>query len=607
MATKPSPVMRWRDRGVVLLLTLLALGGLVMIPSFGRPYTAPAMWDGAPQFQVERAWSDMVTLAVHFPRRWSGTADRRASADWLAETLRTIGLEVHRETFEATLGDLGRVHLENVWGISRGVELPDELVVPLGNYDMAPTSYQAASDTAAHVGVVLELARLIHSTPHRRTFIFFFPDGEEWGMLGALQFARTYPQRRQIVASLSIEDLDAYDLHAISIVSIGQFRGFAPMWLRVLPAAAAQHEGLAVEEDPPLFEWLARSILVSATDQGPFLGAGIPSVDLAGHSTDREAQEAIYHKPGDTVDKMRPESLERYGRVMERVVRTIDAMPVVPREPDFYLRLGSDRTVAAPPLLLVQFAVFLPLLAAVVFRVRRATPWRDALRPAPYGAGLRGEARESGVVFGALLAWLAAVKVMPYLGLMPLWELYPATSRHPALTTVYWAPVILSFAVLAAVWWVLHRIVRGRRPEDPPPAPRSAATWRSRTQRISVALAGLLLVAAVTFVDNPFGAVTFLMLPALLWIWVEPARSWPARIGAVLAVLAGFLVIVALLVQYAAIQRIGPYILWYVFMGISYGQFTLLRVVLALAMTAIGLRLLQLTGTGNREPGTVQT
>jgi hypothetical protein len=588
--------MRWRDRGVVLLLTVLAIGGLVMIPSFGRPYAPPVVWDGAPQFQGERAWSDMITLAVHFPRRWSGTADRRASADWLAETLGTIGLDVHRETFEATLGDLGRVHLENVWGISRGVEIPDELVVPLGNYDMASTSYQAASDTAAHVGVLLELARLIHSTPHRRTFIFFFPDGEEWGMLGARQFARTFPQRRQIVASLSIEDLDAYELHAISIDSIGQFRGFAPMWLRALAAAAAQREGLPVEETPPLFEWLARSILVSATDQGPFLGAGIPSVDVAGHAADREAQEAIYHKPGDTVDKMRPESLERYGRVMERVVRTIDAMPVAPREPDFYLRLSSDRTVAAPPLLLVQFAVFLPLLAAVVFRVRRAGPWQGAPRPAPYGAGLRGEALELCVIFGALLAWLAAVKVMPYLGLMPQWELYPATSRHPALTTVYWAPVILSFAVVAAVWWVLRRIVPGRRPEDPsPPAPRSAATWGARAQRISVALAGLLLVAAVTFADNPFGAVTFLMLPALLWIWVEPAQSWPARIGAAIAVLAGFLVVVALFVQYAAIQQIGPYILWYVFMGISYGQFTVLRVVLALAMTAIGIRLLQIT------------
>ncbi|MGH2349153.1 MAG: M28 family metallopeptidase [bacterium] len=578
--------MRWRDRGVVLLLTFLALGGLVMIPSFGRPYAAPAVWDGVPQFRFERAWSDMVTLATRFPRRWSGSVDRKAAAEWLAATLQAIGLEVHRDSSQASLGDeLGRVELVNVWGISRGTERQDELIVPLGNYDMAPTSFQAASDTAAHVGVLLELARLIHAAPHRRTFIFLFPDGEEWGMAGARHFAQTFPQRRQIVASLSIEDIDAYDLHALGIDGIGQFRGFAPMWLRALPAAAAQREGLPVEETPPLFEWLARSILVSATDQGPFLGAGIPSVDLAGHAADREAQEVIYHKPGDTVDKMRPGSLERYGRVMERVLRTIDAMPVVPRESEFYLRLGPDRTVAAPPLLLVQFAVFLPLLAAVAFRVRRAVP-RDALRV---------EARELGIIFGALLAWLAAVKVMPYLGLMPLWEVYPATSRHPALTDVYWIPVVLSFAVLAVAWWALRRVAARRRGDG---------DASSRAQGITAALAALLVVAAVTLADNPFGAVTFLILPALLWIWFEPVRVWPARIAAALAVLAGFLVIVALLAQYGAIQRIGPYILWYVFMGISYGQFTALRVILALAMTAIGIRLLQIIwerGAGSRE------
>ena len=567
--------MRWRGRAIVLVLAAVAIGGLVVIPSFGRPYSAPAVWDGAPQFRPERAWADMVTLATRFPRRWSGSADRKAAAAWLADTLETIGLEVHRDSSQASLGDeLGRVELENVWGISRGTERPDELVVPLGNYDMASTSYQAASDTAAHVGVLLELARLIHAAPHRRTFIFLFPDGEEWGMAGARHFARTFPQRRQIVASLSIEDVDAYDLQALGIDGIGQFRGFAPMWLRALPAAAAEREGLPVEETPPLFEWLQRSILVSATDQGPMLAAGIPSVDLAGHTSAREPQELIYHKPGDTIDKMRPESLDRYGRVMERILRTIDGMPVVPRESDFYLRLGPDRRVPAAPLLLVQIGVFLPLVAAVLVRLRRSGPWGDALR---------GEAAAVGVILGALLAWLAAVKTLPYLGLMPLWELYPATSRHPALTDVYWIPVVVSLAVLAVAWWALRRLLR-----------RWGMRGASPDQRIALALLLLLLVAAMTFADNPFGAVTFLMLPAFLWIWVEPARTWPGRIAATIAVLAGFLVIVALLVQYGAVQRIGPYILWYVFMGISYGQFTLLRVVLALAMTAVGIRLLQI-------------
>lgn len=560
----------------MVLLTAVAIGGFVVLPSFSRPYAAPSVWDGTPQFRSDRAWADMVTLATRFPRRWSGSEDRKAAAEWLTDTLRAIGLEVHRDSSQASLGDeLGRVELVNVWGISRGTERPDELIVPLGNYDMASTSFQAASDTAAHVGVLLELARLIHAVPHRRTFIFLFPDAEEWGMAGARHFAQTFPQRQEIVASLSIEDVDAFALHSIGIDGIGQFRGFAPMWLRALAAAAAEREGLPVDENPPVFEWLQRSILVSATDQGPMLAAGIPSIDLAGHTDAREAQEVIYHKPGDTVEKMRPESLERYGRVMERILRTIDAMPIVPMELDFYLRLGPDRTVPAAPLLIVQIAVFLPLVAAVMLRRRRSAPNRIAWR---------SETVSLGVIFGTLMAWLAAVKLMPRVGLMPLWEVYPATSRHPALTDVYWIPVILSFVVAAAAWWLLRRLTR-----------RWVKDRHSRPdQAVAIALALFEVIVAVTFVDNPFGAVTFLMLPALLWIWIEPPRTWIGRVGGTIAVLAGFLVIVALFVQYGQLQRIGAYILWYVFMGISYGQFTLLRVALALAMTAVGVRLLQI-------------
>jgi hypothetical protein len=53
--------------------------------------------------------------------------------------------------------------------------------------------------------------------------------------------------------------------------------------------------------------------------------------------------------------------------------------------------------------------------------------------------------------------------------------------------------------------------------------------------------------------------------------------------------------IVLLVVQYAQTLRIGPHILWYLMMSLAYGQFTLLRTLLALMTIAIGLRLLVLT------------
>jgi hypothetical protein len=559
-------------RAILLVLTTVACAGLWQLPALGRPYAGLPAWDGAPRFEADRAWADAETLATRFPRRWSGSADRAAAADWLAASMQRIGLDVNRASFTAFLGPPESVLLENVWGESRGIERPDEVIVAMGNYDMAPTSYQAASDTAGHVGTLLELARLIHAAPHRRTIIFLFPDGEEWGMLGARHFARTFPGRGRIVAALSIEDLDAGPLRALGIDGIGQGRGFAPMWLRALAADAAAREDLAVDEVPALFEWLQRSVAVSATDQGPFLGEGIPAIDLAGRGADRVLQDRIYHLPGDIMEHMQRRSFHIYGRVQERILRTLDGLPSVPREPDAYLRLGPDRVVPAGPLTAVQVAVFLPLVAAVVLGLRRGGTW----------AGYSREVIALGLVLGVLLGGLVVIKALPRLGLMPAFELYPPPPRHPLLTQVDWSAMAIAAGATAALaliaWRGFYRL--------PPLRPREAGSG------VTVLLLALLVTSAAALLDNPFGAVTFLLLPVLLWVWVEPARSAARGVLNAGLVVLGFLTIVALIVQYAQALRIGPYILWYLSMSAASGQFTTLRLVLALMTIAIGARLI---------------
>lgn len=587
-----------RERTPVLLLALGALLALLNLSWFATPYAGPSAWDGDPRFSVDRAWDDVTTLATRFPRRWSGSADRAAAADWLAERLGDAGLQVRRDTFTAALGEPEPVTLENVWAISPGTDGADEVVVAVGNYDMAPTSFQAASDTAGHVGVLLELARVIHAAPHRRTVVFLFPDGEEWGMLGARRFVQTFPDRDRIVAALSIEDLDVGGFAALRVDGIGQFRGFAPMWLRALAADAARREGYPTDEVPPLVEWLQRSVLVSFTDQGPFLGAGVPAVQLGGRGDDPALQRAVYHLPGDTIDHMRPESVGAYGRIQERILRAIDAMPAPPRESDFYLRLRPDRVVPGGRLLLAQVAVFLPLLATVVLR---------AVGSRMTAAAVARAALEAGAVLLVLLAGLAAVKTLPVAGLVPVYELYPATSRHPFLTDVHWPAVAAVFFTIALAAWLVRRAWRALAGAGVPGEParisevlrllavtRAPGIGRGSDEDRSIAalLALLLAIAAVALIDNPFGAVTFLVLPAVLWIHIEPGGSVLRRLWTGLLVAAGFLALAALMWQYAQVLEIGWAILWYLMMGVAYGQFSLLRIVLALATAAIGLRLL---------------
>lgn len=75
-------------------------------------------------------------------------------------------------------------------------------------------------------------------------------------------------------------------------------------------------------------------------------------------------------------------------------------------------------------------------------------------------------------------------------------------------------------------------------------------------------------------------------------MWVAPSARLDRRLlnGALIGV--GFLPIVALIAQYGQALQIGPFVLWYLLMGVAYGQFTLLRVVLTLATVVVGLRLL---------------
>jgi hypothetical protein len=571
----------WRERLILAGLIALAIAALVTLPASSRPTTAPAAWDGEPQFSQERAWADVVTLATRFPRRWSGGPDRHDAAEWVAATLAGMGLDVRRETFGAHLGPRDPVTLENVWGVSPGTERPDEIVVVIGNYDMAPTSFQAASDTAGHVGTILELARLLSATAHRRTFIFVFPDGEEWGMLGARHFVQTFPGRERLTAALSIEDLDVGRFAALGIDATGQFRGFAPFWLRGLAADAARREGARTDEVGPVFEWLQRSLLVSRTDQGPFLAAGVQAIDLAGRSDDLALKSAVYHLPTDTIEKMRPESVLAYGRVQERIVRGLDALPSIPRASGYYLRLAPDRVVPALPLAVRQGFVFLPLAVAVVLRRRRLGPIRHALA---------AESLRCGLVLAVLLIWVGTIKVLPLLAVMPRYTVYPPPPRHPLLTTVLVLPILVSAAVLASaavVTMIVLRRVNGGEMDSVHAGRRATAL-----------LVWLLAVSLVALYDNPFAAVTFLLLPAVLWLWISPGRSAVGRAVNGLLVLLGFVVVVMLFVQYGADLRIGGYILWYVFMALAYGQFTTLQIVLTFATLAVGLRLLALATVG---------
>jgi hypothetical protein len=436
-----------------------------------------------------------------------------------------------------------------------------ETVVIVANFDMAPTSYQAASDTAAGVGVLLELARVFAREAHERTLLFVAPDGEEWGMLGARLFAFDPPVSDPLVASVVVEDLAIGRLMRLSPTMTGQFGGYTPMWLREVARRATQAEGIEFADPPLSLEYADRAVLISATDQGPFLAAGIPSIELTTEGDHPVLQDEIYHAPGDLMPLMRVDAFHTFGRIAERMVRTLDTI-MIPRE-EVGVRLPDGRVASGWPLRLAQIALFMPLLMATI-RTTRGDPWLRAL-----GETLRRVA--------VLTAVYGAVRLLPALGVVPGYELYPPPPKHPLLYQPQVVPLL--FPVLVGILVVL--IVRSAWPPPALPA----------RERRAGALLAMTLLALLVLWENPFAATTFLLLPAWFWVWVSPG-SLPRTILDAVLLVAGWAV-VGVLIQVQTGLLFGAHLPWYFLLGTAYGQFTATRSLATLALMAIWTQLVQ--------------
>jgi hypothetical protein len=530
----------------------------VLAVRLAAPPPSIELWQGTPRFEAAAAHRQSARLAEGFPYRPTGSSGAAEAARWLEAEFRALGLQAGMQRGEALLAGR-RVPLLNVYAVSPGRRR--ETVVVVANFDMAPTSYQAASDTAAGVGILLELARLFAREPHERTLVFVAPDGEEWGMLGARLFAFDPPLPGLLVASLVVEDLAIGRLVRLTPTMTGQFRGYTPVWLREVARQATQAEGIDFADPPPVLAYADRAVLIPATDQGPLLAAGIPSIELTTEGDHPVLQDEIYHTPGDLMPLMRVESFRAFGRIAERMVRTLDAI-MIPRE-EQGVRLPDGRVASGWPLRLAQIGLFLPLLIATVLTTRKE-PWLRALA-------------ETLRRFAILVVVYGAIRLLPALGLLPGYELYPPPPKHPLL----YQPEVLPFVVPSLAGILLAVVVRRA---WPPPA-------LAASERRAGALLALTALALLVLWENPYTATTFLLLPAWLWVWVAPG-SLPRTILNGVLLVAGWAV-VGVLIQVQTGLLFGAHLPWYFLMGTAYGQFTATRWLSTLALIALWTQLVQ--------------
>ena len=534
-----------------------------------------------PSFDENHAFRIIQEYVTRYPRRVLGSIESRQSTGYLHQYLQKLGYQISYSHFEATIAGRWQVG-RNVLAFKAGQN--PETVAVVAHYDTARTTYQGAMANGSGVGVMLELARVFSKSATYRGLLFIATDGTEWGMLGARDIARNYPERERIVAVLSLDHGSSGELKAISLDTVGQFGGYSPPWLREIARTASFMEGLSVSGPLRLSEHLDRAFLVSWTDQGPFLKEGIPAINLNGVSKDERHARAIYHSANDTIDNLKVSSIGKFGRVAERIVRMLAEFPAsMPKESMGCFRLHDQIFVSSRTMPILHYLTLLPFAIILYFHVR------NHARSLTFRLVARELTAFAGTVIPLLLIYFP-IRLFHRLRFIPEYTLYPATPKDPMLDNPSWPVVsgVVFCGIAAAI--ICYCLVRYIGKHLPRPE-----YYASKIVLLSIFW--VLLVAALRY--NSYWAVSFLLLPAWVWAAVGMGQRVEKRLANRFLILAAGIVYYVQVVLLASKIQIGWNIFWYGIMALSTGLFSLIGYMLATAAVALGIRFLAIQSHGS--------
>jgi len=187
--------------------------------------------------------------------------------------------------------------------------------------------YNGAMDNASGISALLEVARLLKSSPPRRSVIFLAVTAEEKGLNGSDYFARnpTIPANN-MVAVVNL-DMPIMTYPFTDIIAFGAER--STLYQPVLDAAEAH--GLTLSPDP-----IPEEGIFTRSDHYMFVKQGIPAAYLKPGFADggEEAQTLFrtshYHRPSDEADLLDFDQLRRFTDVNADIARNIADMPERP-------------------------------------------------------------------------------------------------------------------------------------------------------------------------------------------------------------------------------------------------------------------------------------
>jgi hypothetical protein len=515
-------------------------------------------------FSGERAYELAAGFATRFNCRHSGTENNRESALWTRQEFAELGYDTEIDEFSATLYGLS-TPLQNVVAVKPGRS--QEALAIVAHLDQARTTVQGADNDASGMGIMLHLAEIFQNIDTKYTLIFIATDAEEYGMLGAKHFIENHPISSRTVAAISLDNVGRYNAEGMHIAATGQKKGYTPLWLAVLTQDTASKIGVwrPVFLDP-VTQVMERSILLSFTDQGPFLTRGIAALDF-GVTSDRP----FYHTPDDTVDKISPGTMRQVGLLTEALVRELGQYEVFPQSVEPYLYFDNENTRSSLPgiyLKLIAFALLLPLF----WLTARSRNW-GRQEDSAFSTQLINVLLNALPLLGGLLFLYMAAAV----NLIPIFSYYPAPPKDPALFEVSWAAVVLLLLSIALLTLFVRRLKK-KLPS-------------SEAQRKPVALFILFVLSLLIFFKNPFSLL--FILPALyFWPLISPHPGFFGKLINLVFFLLGGSILFYFLYLYSFQIYVGWYMSWYFIQMLAFKMIAPYAAIAGIMAIAAGITLL---------------
>lgn len=300
-----------------LLLTVCRKGPEGQDPSSVQAVSfAPIPSALADEFSGETAFKHVEAIVALGPRP-PESPGHAATLDYIEKSLAASGWTSRRQTLRAATPEGPMTFTNLIARHSSAPTMPESTPVILGGHfdsKILPFPFVGANDGGSSTGIMIEIARVLAADPAQAAKVeLVFFDGEEAirenitpadGLYGSKYFAHEMLTRRSLPSLGIVIDIVGDPRYSL----LWNPESPAPFQESVSRHAADLAFALPVKAAPgPIID-----------DHVPLQNAGLPCLHLIGDFPNMP----YWHQPGDTLDKVRPEMLDRVGKLVLRFLST---------------------------------------------------------------------------------------------------------------------------------------------------------------------------------------------------------------------------------------------------------------------------------------------